>query len=110
MPSAVFDKATLLLRAWQRWGTPDFDAATEVAVSVPGEVDRRTERWDGATGVRPATAQEIADYYAAELDAEATAEFEGRKALKALVIYLAGKFGLSAAQARDQILSIYRSL
>ena len=38
------------------------DAATHIQLTLPDYPDRRTERWDGSTGVRPATAQEISDF------------------------------------------------
>lgn len=111
MPYAVFNKDTKRMRAWHRHAPPpEYDPAQEVLVEVPGDVDHRTERWDGASGVRPATAQEIADYDAEQLDAEALAQVDGQKAIKALVIWTAGRLGISASAARTEILSIYKGL
>lgn len=42
-----------------------FDPATHVAITLPVAPNPRTERWDGAAGIRPATPQEIADFDAA---------------------------------------------
>src|SRR3989304_5137791 len=44
----------------------------------------------------------------ARKDAEAIVAIDGSKVLKALVIWLAPKVGKTAAQARDEIVAIYK--
>ena len=46
----------------------------------------RTERYDGAGGIRAATAQEILDYDAAQLDATANSQFDSLKTEKAMML------------------------
>jgi hypothetical protein len=43
-------------------------------------------------------------------DAEAMARLDENKVFRALVIWLAGRFGITPLQARNQILTIYRGL
>lgn len=54
--------------------------------------------------------QDILDYQAAKPDIEAVREVDGLKALKALVIWLAPLVGKTPAQARDEIIAIYKEL
>lgn len=86
------------------------DPASHVQLDLSDYPDRRTERWDGAIGVRVATAQEISDFDDVEADTKAASDFDETKALKALVIWLAGKLGVTPAQARTEIVAIYKSL
>ena len=62
MYKCLFDRASGICLTSIRGGEIPFDSATQVIVLVPNDPDRRTERWDGGTGVRAATAQELADY------------------------------------------------
>lgn len=55
------------------------DPATHVQLSLPVYPDRRAERWDGQTGVRAATAQEIVDHDDVEAQRDLDAEFVGSK-------------------------------
>jgi hypothetical protein len=71
MPFCVFDKTTRVFLGGIQWTPPAFDAATQVLVELPA-YPSETERWDGATGVRPATPQELAASLAAARDLEAT--------------------------------------
>lgn len=70
----------------------------------------RTERYDGAGGVRPATAQEIADYDATQTAQREAERFDGEKLVKALAIWAAQRFGVPLATARAEIMAIYRGL
>lgn len=70
----------------------------------------RTERADGAGGTRPATGPEIAAFDAAQADTQVTARIDQDRILKALVIWLAQRFGIPPAQARQELLAIVRSL
>jgi len=68
----------------------------------------RLERYDGAEGIRPATAQEISDYDAAQQDAQSLSRFDNEQLVKALAIWTAGKLGVSLAIAKAEILTIYK--
>lgn len=70
----------------------------------------RTERYDGAGGIRPATAQEIADYDVAQVDVTALGQFNGEKLVKAFAIWTAGKLNVPLATARQEILTILKGL
>jgi hypothetical protein len=82
----AFDTATGLFVAGVSQGDPRDDPANQALIELPDYPDRRTERWDGADGIRPATAQEIADYDEAEAQSAAVADIDGLKALKALAV------------------------
>lgn len=58
---------------------PSFNVLTENVVTLLRDPDRRLERYDGSLSskIRPATAQEIADYDEAKLDEEASAATNG---------------------------------
>ncbi len=103
----LFERSTkLFLKGTTRTDIPH-DPVTHVQILLPDYPDRRTDRWDGATDIRAATAQELADYDAAALDAQATRDVDGMKALKALVIWLAPLVGKTPAEARAEIIAIY---
>ena len=91
---------------------PSYDPATQALVKLDRNPNPLTERYDpnAKDPIRPATAQEQADFQAAKLDAEALARFDGEKMLKAGLIWTAQKLGISLAQARQEILAIYRAL
>ena len=72
--------------------------------------DPRTERYDGAGDIRPATAQEISDYDAAQLVGQTTARFDSEKLVKALAIWTAQKLNVPLATAKAEILTILRGL
>jgi hypothetical protein len=71
--------------------------------------DARTERYDGAGGVRPATAQEQADAHAAQQAGRDAVDLDARL-LKAVVRWMAQKLGVPPAQARSEILTILRGM
>lgn len=54
----------------------------------------------------------VADYITQKIAAqqEVDAEVEGKKILKALVIWLAGKLNMTPAAAKAEILAIYKTL
>lgn len=56
------------IAGWARWGTVPFDEPTEIGFEIDHEPDLETEIWDGATGLRPKTAQEALDFETARLD------------------------------------------
>ena len=70
----------------------------------------RTERYDGAGGIRPATALEIIDYDLAQQTAEGQSRFDSEKLVQALAIYVAQLSSIPPATARAAILAIYRGL
>jgi len=83
---------------------PPFDPATQkrsgpVVTVAP---DRVTRVWT----VTAKTAQELSD----EQDAEAVGAVDGMKAFRALVKWLAPLVGRTPAQARSEILALYKTL
>jgi hypothetical protein len=70
----------------------------------------RMERYDAAGGIRPATAQEIIDYDAAQVIERSLANFDQEKLVKALAIWTAGKLNVPLQTAKQEILTIYRAL
>lgn len=69
--------------------------------------------WPGALGPIPTQAeidQWTIDFAAAKPDLDAAADVDGQKVLRALVAWLAQKFGIPASQARDEIIAIYKTL
>jgi hypothetical protein len=95
---------------------PDFDLATEAVQEYPEHQrpDIRLHRYDGNAPdkKRLSTAQELADFDAARLDAEATGRFDTPEAkmLKALAIWTAQKVGVPLATARAEIMTIFKGL
>lgn len=88
-------------------------------VEIPDESmpDLRTERYDAtsATKRRPATAQEIADYDAAQLDATAKQAAVPRAVKAMLLFYLRDKLGRNPtaaerAAARDAFVQAYKDV
>jgi hypothetical protein len=77
---------------------------------LPFTPDRRTKRYDGAGGIRDATAQEVADFDDARLSAQATQDVDGIKALRAIVLWAAEKHSITPAQARTEIIAKYKGL
>lgn len=51
-----------------------------------------------------------AEYLAAKPDVDAARDVDASKALKAVVIWMAGKLSIPPGQARDEIITIYKSL
>lgn len=87
--------------------TPLTDQAVVVLLRHP---QPRTERYDGAGGIRLATEQEIISYDAARMTSMALGRFDEEKLVKALAIWAAGKLNIPLATAKSEILSIYRGL
>lgn len=58
----LFERATGLFIGGTSFDDLPHDPTTHIQLTLPDYPDRRTERWDGSTGVRPAIAQEIADF------------------------------------------------
>jgi hypothetical protein len=83
---------------------------TQGVVLLSRHPDPRTERYDGAGGIRPATVQEVADYDATQKTAQTAAEFDAEKLVKALAIWTAQKLNIPLPQAKQEILTIYRGL
>jgi len=100
------------LCAWPN--KPDFDASTEGVQDFLNHErpDLRLHRFDAVspTKKRLATAPELSAYDDAVADAQAAGQFDQQKALKAIVLYIAQKHGLTPAQARQEIIAIYKGL
>ncbi len=72
MGRALFERSTSLFTGnWSRWSDRPYDPAVYISIVAEVVPDRRADRWDGATGVRAATAQERADYDDAAADKRA---------------------------------------
>ncbi len=110
MVKCIFDKTTKLYAGGLRWTDPTFDSATQVLITLAEFPDKRTDRWDDATGIRAATAQELTDFDSAKVDAEVNQEIDGAKTLKALILWLAPLVGKTPAQARNEIVAIRKTL
>ena len=77
MGYALFDKATgLYANKWTRYDLIPHSTGTHVQIETDTVPDERTDRWDGDTGIRPATAQELIDYDAAKDDDEVLKAFD----------------------------------
>jgi hypothetical protein len=89
---------------------PVCNPVTQRIVELSHHPDPRTERYDGAGGIRPATAEEVSDYDVAQKDAQSLSRFDDEQLVKALAIWTAGKLNVPLAQAKQEILAIYRGL
>jgi hypothetical protein len=89
---------------------PVFNPATEGLITTTRHPDPRTERYDGAGGIRPATEQEITDYDIGQVAEQALSRFDNEKLVKALAIWTAGKLSVPLGQAKTEILEVYRAL
>lgn len=93
---------------------PPFDATTEgIAEYQRGEEPKpRLERYDGMspTKKRLATTQEVAAYDAALAARRHQVEIDDAKMLKAVVLWTAQRFGITPAQARQEIMAIRETL
>lgn len=120
MAKCIFDKATGQFINGARWDALPFDAATQVMLDLPDFPDVRTQRWDGATGVRNATPAELTAYDTAQVDREATANFDNAKALKAAALYFRARINelrafhslapLTIADVRQGVIDAYKAL
>ena len=73
MGKALFDRSTnLYVGSWRSHDDIPHDSATHVQIILDVPPDPRSDRWDGATGIRPAAAQELADFDATANDKTAT--------------------------------------
>ena len=59
MPKCLFERATGVYLGGTMHDDLPHDVAIQVQLTLPGYPDRRTERWDGATGLRAATQSEL---------------------------------------------------
>jgi hypothetical protein len=84
--------------------------AGQAAVKLPRNPKPRTERYDGAGGIRAATAQEITNYDTAQANEQSLSRFDGEKLVKALAIWTAGKVGVPINTAKQEIFTIYKTL
>ena len=75
MGRALFDRTTGLYTGnWSSHDDIPHDPATHIQIVLAAPPDPRSDRWDGANGVRPATAQELADIDEGEKDKTAGAQ------------------------------------
>lgn len=110
MPKCIFDRATGRYVGGTRYDDVPHDPATHVQVEIPEFPDRRTIRWDGATGIRAATVQEILDYDTEQVRVREQREFDDAKMLRAVALVIADLHGLTPLQMRNLIVTKYRSL
>ena len=83
---------------------------TQGVVALSRHPRPRTERYDGAGGIRAATVQETIDYDAAQVTAGALSRFDEEKLVKALAIWTAGKLSIPLNTAKQDILTICKTL
>ncbi len=76
MPRCLFERATGLYEGGTRHDDLPHDTGTHIQLLLPEYPDRRTERWDGAVGVRAATAGELTDFDDAVQDKKAVAALD----------------------------------
>lgn len=74
MPKCLFERATGLYESGTSFDDLPHDPETHIQLTLPEYPDRRTDRWDGATGVRAATAQEITNFNAAKKQVDLLSE------------------------------------
>lgn len=95
MGYAIFHKTTKLMRSWAANAPLPHDTSAEVSLALETKPDRRTKRLtDTLDGLRDATAQELADYDAAQLDTQASSEYDAQKDLKALALVILDEINL----------------
>jgi hypothetical protein len=111
-----------LIRWWHPTDAPsDFNAVTEILFAYSGVPDARGQRWNGATDLRDATAQESLDYDDLVKTREAGTRVDD-KLMKAIVLYLVQRLNelrtqpttsfaaLTQQTVRDAIVTIYKGL
>ncbi len=85
MGKALFRKSGFIHTGdWSNHGSNAHDPATHIDVETRLPPNVRKDRWDGATGIRAATAQEISDFDTEEINAEATRVIDNLKGFKSL--------------------------
>lgn len=84
MPYCVFDRSNSLFVRGAQASPPAFNSASEILLVLAEYPDRRTVRWNGTTGIRAATAAEIAAYDDADKTTTATTSVD-TAVLKAVV-------------------------
>lgn len=90
---------------------PDYNPATQGCALLLRHPKPRTERHGaGPTFIRPATAQEMLDYDAAQLDSQVTARFDTEQLTKAVAIWAATKLNVPLPTAKAEILAILKGL
>lgn len=109
MPKCLFERASGHYVGGTRYDDLPHDPVTHVQLDLPSFPDRRTDRWDGATGVRAATQAELDAFDDATLDMQAKRDLDDKK-LKAVAAWTADKLGIPRSQARDEIIAIYKAL
>jgi hypothetical protein len=122
MGFCICNRSTLLIRSWEANAQHQpHDPATEVVVEANAPPDFHTQRWNGATGLRAATAQELTEFDAAKADSEAQGRVDD-KLMKAILIYLVQRLNelrtqpiavlsaLTPQTVRDGIVTIYKNL
>jgi len=72
----LFERATGLFKSGTSFDDILHDPVTHVQITLLDYPDLRTERWDGAVGVRAATAQELIDFDDAARDKQVTADMD----------------------------------
>ena len=89
MGKALFEKASETFTGkFSRWSDIPHDTGTHIEIEVDTEPDVRLDRWDGATGIRVATAQELADHDDALLESRAASNLDAaiNKAIRDLLL------------------------
>lgn len=110
MPKCVFDRTTGIFTSGARFDDVSHDPQTHVQIELPEFPDGKLHRWDGANGIRDATAQELQAAIEAKRDVM-LANFNGPLLSVVQATYELVKSPLSFATQSDfrqRILEIYR--
>ncbi len=94
MFNCTFERSSGLFITSLRWRDVPHDPVTHIQLKLEVSPDRRTDRWDGALGVRSATSQELTDFddVLAETDAANTLDAAINKTLRDLFLDIEQRF------------------
>lgn len=93
-------------------GEPDYNPAEEGVTTVERHPDLVAERYDNASPsrIRSMTAEERTTAQAERQADREQGLFHGQKMVLAIALWVAQRLGVPAAQARNEILGIFRTL
>jgi len=85
MPKCLFDRTTGKFVGGTSFDDLPHDTSTHVQVNLPDYPDPELHRWDGGTGVRDATVQELQVDAAEQKTTTAEKDIDSARALRAVV-------------------------
>lgn len=121
MPKCLFERASAKFLGGTMYDDLPHNPATHIQLQLDEYPDKRLHRWDGAVGIRDATAQELADEDAAILDAEATTNVNGLTRKDRLIFevlfdhesrirVLASQPAITKNQFKNALIALYKTL